>query len=543
MSAFDELRSLVAEPSEERLAKGLLGPECLLLRAAIERRGQGDLLADSSLPGWTDFRSFFARLSHQDPSQSPLAAREQLVRLAQSPDDRETILRQLRRVVTFYHRLQGKADWSLATLLLTQQTPGFDASTLPQPAWRGRLRDDNWRQDFDRLAAEFGWLDPALALVGQTMAMLVPPPAASPEPSASSVPAPPGNGPGAPQPLADSPEATGGPASRGPRTVQTSVLLAATVADLTIPDLQKTGLVAALVLTAVPGGRGYLVPDPLSMGYLESADNRFQESLRNAWFQVIRPVFGRPECDYDIVWSLSITHPADGWPIAPRVDGRSAELAIAAALRALRESEDLDPWTAVTGMFAEPLNPHSQDTASVEEVRVKLLAPEFGGRFQAADLTDLILDQGQQPSDEQIAIKTRPHRVATFDQVYENISRWAVMTRTANERLAEQAAALLRSRCHADAPHGYVPSPLSRKIEAAGEHGGREEKWERLQNRDDVVTAAWDARQVHFIAESGVGKTTFLIHCQQRIAESQTGLLPVRLDQLTEKAWNNEQEF
>lgn len=519
MSAYDDLISLCRacaddSPNASRLLRQqLLDRRCLLLQAAREERERGNLFArDEIQVTWPALRDAFALLFFpgQAPDETTLAARELLIQAALSDASSAEIEERIRRAIRIYEKLQGRAQWKHAADKLHAQwklTP-----STREPSWMNRLPNTGWQCCFRQIRGSFpdGWYDPALSLAGETIAWL----------------------------LSDEDPWV---IDRRQRTspVQTLVLFATESGP-------SAGWVGMFSVWRVPDGGGYLYPHPLSCGY-HSADASIAQSLRNAWFATVAPRL-RQEQLCDICWRLRVVNPIDKLPLFPRLSGRSGEAAIACALRALLDNEPLDPYTAVSAQLAAGLTSDLR-IAPVGGIEEKLTADQFGTRTERAKISDLVLDKDQQPSDEEIRFWGNLRRVQHLDDVYQWLSGPARMTREAKRNIADLASKELLRRCNADTPSHYVRSPLW--VERRAQVGGDPESRQRPALKRvspaalrRVITATQRAKRLRFFADSGVGKTTFLIYCQQRIATAPHDRVPILLPDLSEVPWAaSEEEF
>ena len=111
-------------------------------------------------------------------------------------------------------------------------------------------------------------------------------------------------------------------------------------------------------------------------------------------------------------------------------------------------------------------------------------------------------------------------------------------TRQVNEALARQAQRTLDETCQPYVASSLSPEGTKRKglTETSG-------KRERVQLKDRELKRvvhgrlAKDRNRVRLFADSGMGKTTLLLHCEQQIAAAQDGRLPLRVDRLSEFQW------
>lgn len=524
----------------QRFREEFLGPQCLCLRVA---RALRDAPAEFQKlrGGERILHHYLYQLAAGDvpflPVRGPLethtvlAARMLLAEAALGEPAQMTD--QVRRAIRICHR-----NWWLPDVLsqprpVTHVDPrplrgllSVPAAALPTPGWYHRL-PRGWDAVFASLARELadGWLDPALNLAGETISWIW--------------------------------------QDRDPWPAQPAVTTWLLLVERQSPGEAVGGTVAELQVwrTAAGTGQGCLYPHPLANGCLRSTRS-FQESLQNAWWAELRPFLAwcpagrtdRGPVDYDLCWSLRVLSPRDKLPVAPRLAGRSGEAALACALRAVREDEPLDGHTAVSAQLKEALC-DNRELAPVAGVDAKLTAAEFGRRFRAADLWDVVLHADQAPDDQTIRRRLDPvrvHRVGHLDGAYGRLSQWSLMTRHANRCLAKRSRAELEDTCcgeKATTEGGYVLSDLVRLEDpprpgtapAAGPPPPPRPIAD--SERRSLVTATHPQRRLRFFGESGIGKSTFLKYCQQQIAAADTGQVPVLLTALSAWAIGDERAF
>ena len=269
------------------------------------------------------------------------------------------------------------------------QTRGSQ-TPAPEPGVFRRMQEEDSRSLFSDAAERFGWYAPGVLLARDTLRYVADDPQSDPSDFA----------------------------------VETWVLFAQD--DPRKPEGSR-GQIGRLRLERVADGRGGLYPHPVSAGYLLAADD-FRQSFAHAWFAV----FDRIPPPFDVRWSLRIRDDC-GVPVPGEVRARSAEVAIATALRALRDGEELDRHVAVTAMLK---NPMTQDNAldPVGGVDLKLMAA-----LKRKMIDELLVAEKQSElvivGDGHIQLTPVKH----LEEVYEQLTRYGRMTRTAKESMAREA--------------------------------------------------------------------------------------------------------
>ena len=490
-AVVDDLRQEINSdslPGAQSWRRHIAGRRCLLLECARSLRNKPSE-AIAAVQGFANEKA--VRYYFPEDSTPLLNTRLAVIEAALGEDLQVDDLEdQLRRAIDAYSDC-----WNIQLL------PVFNRAQMKlstEPAFVARLPNARFQVVFRSLAAEFGWLHPGLLCVGETIVWLW------------------GNSTEQP------------PAHR----VQTWVLLADKNEEY------PNGLVGQLRLQQVPGGCGALYPDPLSAGYLRMAES-FQQGIQHAWLQTL----GRSvvPCDFDVRWSLEINDPFDGLPVVSKLSGRSAEVAFACGLTALLNGEDLDQHVAVTAMLAEPGTGHGR-TTKVGAIDDKLLAQELRRKqiheiLVAQDQPEVTQQGTASPEKTQKGIaKLIP--VANLDAAFEHLARWPRLTRHANGQLAQYAQAVLDDRCDP-----YIVPSLSRKLserELPPDADAADRRQPLTADEIDKLMQGrlpQDNNRVRIFAGSGMGKSMFLVHCEQQIATANRGHLPLRVDRLSEYDW------
>ncbi|MGE0758711.1 MAG: SUMF1/EgtB/PvdO family nonheme iron enzyme, partial [Pirellulaceae bacterium] len=275
----------------------------------------------------------------------------------------------------------------------------------------------------------------------------------------------------------------------------------------------------------------------------------------------------------------------EGHPHLTQVQDRSGEVAFVVGLRALRRREGLDDNVAVTAQREGPLTTTASNGAvqvvfdatsrlspgllPVGGVAQKALAREMAPEMYQRRITRVIVAPGQAEAGESWDNGRLTFPVAvSLDGVYHHMARWARLTLTANRYLAAQAKRRLDTECDP-----YLRSTLSRRKQAeqsATRDVPDKDPYEQLDSRivDQIVLgtctratlaassegeAAGGALRLALYADSGVGKSMFLVHCEHEIADrySQPRVdgsndplrLPVRLTHLSGYSWHEPTKF
>jgi cysteine desulfurase len=498
--AVNELLQSLARGERDAYLRHVIGGRCLLLDWARGAR---------AAPFDRERFSILARVS--GASAALIQPRLDVLEAICGGPDPERIFTLLQRAVTAYETCWQYRQWPFVAYVA-----GRLAAGQVEPAFMLRLNPES-RPPLRRLAAQFGWLHPGLLLVGETWAYVW-------------------NG------AADLPQ---------DHRVTTWGLLAK------VDHPKSDGVVAKLTLERVPGwlrtpdgdsgdfGRafcGALYPHPLSGGYLPT-EASFQDALQNAWWAVIGRL--RASCAFDVRWSLEVLDrstnlPLDvtNLPLDVVVRGRSMEAALAAALQALVRGEPLDQHVAVTARFKAP---GSDDLTldKVTAIRDKLLAPEFAETARLTQIREIVVADTQHEVTENGTADAKRTAIANgevtlipvpdLDSAYRHLGRWARITQAANKCLAEAAQQILDQRCDP-----YVKPRLSREDQRAERRCDAFGRPERIpvepEERERIVRGQLPQRtRLAVLGESGMGKSMFLVYCEQRIAAADGPWLPLRL--------------
>ncbi|MFO0821210.1 MAG: SUMF1/EgtB/PvdO family nonheme iron enzyme, partial [Pirellulales bacterium] len=476
----------------------VLGPRCAWIesvrRAIAARQDPAELIDDAVNLNAGSWRKEVA-----DTAVGVLVDhRAQLLRLATAQGPSPEIEQRLRDLIV--------ATRDGATNALRQH------AVHGEPQFVRRLPSLRWQEMFRRLADKLSWLDEGLCLAGETIAYVWSP--------------------------------------RGELEnefdVRTWVLLA---------DKAKcNGFAGRLTLERVPGGCGAFYPHPLDYAFV-AYDEEFRRGLEVAWRMTLGqlPPVQRA---FDVRWSLRLELPHDGSLVdhfTQRFDeqltGRSAEGAFACGLRAIERQERLDQQLAITACFAEFATSREDGSSAIEYdgtlnnvggVFSKLQADLFQPGWARLRSVREVLVAANQPELERDAAGVplpTPVRngdlvltpVATFELAYESQARWSRLTHYVKRKLDERATAILQLDCDP-----YVPSHVSQLKALRKDTPTRNtDAYERLPparyKRLVLGRLPKAGNRAVILAESGVGKSTFLIFSEQRIARHRKDVVPIRL--------------
>lgn len=508
------------------------GSECGLLTAArwARKENESETLLEE-LRG-NAFKQFQIRLG----ASHPLRARAKIIRAALS-----TAATKPERIVWLTEAIEEyEACWKFSFAEgLRRSTVGFDDPEKNRKHFAGLgvyERLGSAREIFADLALHHKWLHPGLLLAAETWAYIW-----------------------------DDSDLPGDP------DVKTWILTVLSDGETAIG-----GELFELSLYRVPGCEGCsgaFCPHPLQSGYWRTGASRdaqgneidnFQHALQHAWWAEIGR--DRANCNFDIYWQLRVAEDAGQdeawgereWALNAGISGRSGEAAIAAALRALSRRERLDEGVVVTAQYAYPCDSDpllARKLAPVEGVGAKLLAPQFLPRVRVQRIHEVITH----PDDSELAgerakITRRGEKcrvidgafeligVDDFERVYERMSLFPRITRRVKDALALKARDILL------AERPYVPPPLALEVESAP---GQAESWVDLpskslrssfrQRGELLVPTAGEPDQRGLqqsttvsrfnciLAESGMGKSLYLVLLQRCIANADNLLVPLRV--------------
>ncbi len=492
LAAFDrELRQ--TQPDEEWIYacwhEHFAGSSCLLLEFARQTWST----PQEQLPRFTQLDDLVSRLEDYLPKTLPLLqTRINLLRaICQTEKGVRELTAGLWRATKAYARFFASPGVSYAP-----------ESAEHRPAFLQRLPDgERWVDMFAKLAKKFGWRNPGLQMVGETVGWVY----------------------GRDEAAADD------------HRVQTWILLADRLTGT------SSGALARLRLRRLDGGCGGLFADPSSAGYTR-LDESFRIGLSNAW----AAAFGTRSVPFDIAWSLELV----AEPYQRRhsqIEGRSAEAAVCCGLRALEAGELLDQQVAITAKLATP-GDTGMRLGEVREIDRKTLPKALRVKkiteiLVAADQPEIRRNQGRPVDIGNGEIRLIP--VAHVDQAYEKLACWERITSRAKPELAADAARRIGELCgHYVVPSLSRPAPgrmRNRDVDGEAMPPEAEKRYDPL-SRDEVAQLL-AGRLPHprtlLLAHSGLGKSVLLVECQRQMAQQPGGPLPVRLGGLSELPWHD----
>ncbi len=325
-----------------------------------------------------------------------------------------------------------------------------------------------------------------------------------------------------------------GPYPRAIATVPTWVLAVANLPEIGGRGTYKEGLLGRLVLERIENGAGAVYPHPQTAGYLS-----MREDFRQGIADALRCAAGGVRLDFDVRFRLDVRDPQSGLLVGATLEGRSAEVAWACALRALRDGEQLDAYLAVTAQFRRTEGGQLIDDSRwllqpVENVDYKLLAEELRRKH----VEKVLVATGQPELVTLAHSRVPPVEVNDFDAAWDQMSRFRRMTRLACESLAKDAAAGLLKECEGE----YIMPSISRLRTEGGRRGpnSEAEPHDPLSN-DEIakVVLGRYATCVRILAPSGLGKSTLLLHCQREIAKVGDGRLPILIKPISDFTWES----
>lgn len=353
-------------------------------------------------------------------------------------------------------------------------------------------------------------------------------------------------------------------------SVCTKLLLAAHVPQ------DPMGLLAELTVERIPDGTGQMIPDAYLCGYLHMKPS-FSQGLWNAWqaaLQYAERNFKPSKHSFDWRWSLDLLFATSRLPTKPamvQLEGHSAEVAIACALIAAHpdnpDNQDgnnpLDAHVGTTARFSEDATT-DQEIVGVTDIKVKTLVD----RLQVERILEIVIAAGQDPAE-----MPKPTEDARFEyrearnlaEAYKYMTRHPRITRGLNKYFAQWAAGHLQRQCTP-----WVMPELKEVIEHHAQqsrvgHDVDLRSADTVDLKDDIESLVtgrlaiydsphfysddrsqivsdldavnhpkpWRGNRVRIFADSGLGKSMFMLYCQHRISSSNDTLLPLRIGRTT----------
>ncbi len=533
-------KALHHEHSVWRLRQQLTGPRCLLLDYAAHAQQQGKLreCADQL----TRFPAKGLRQSQLGAVSAAYVIRQQLI-LCLAADATPADITMVLQV-----NINAVAkQWQYATVpaverLARERMPfGRDpvSGQFREPSFMAVLPHDAWRNTFRQFAESYGWNHPGLLLVGESLAAIY------------------------------------GDTRTVEATVRTSILFAVN------HERRPFGIVALLRVERLRGGCGVLLPDAWSTGYLEM-NSEFSTGLQHAWYAIQQAHPGA--CDFDWRWSLDLnlgTRHLPQPPLSIPIGGHSAEAALACALWAIDRrvphrpvtGDPLDVHVATTARFKHP-GTDSLDLKPVTSVDIKTLAYPFVRR----KIGMIVLSKEHDPDDlppsnhaadadeDNVSLGAEPRFVeaATLSEAYQQLTRGPRISLAVKERQRTVATAMREKLCGPevsnwrDAGRSYVRSPLAELLPQSLSQRGDAQITDRerhlsaselrafsfgrwrspTQRHEDRSSDELRAPRIRLFADSGLGKSVQLLLCEQKIAQSDREVIPVRLGKTDQDSGN-----
>jgi formylglycine-generating enzyme required for sulfatase activity len=362
-------------------------------------------------------------------------------------------------------------------------------------------------------------------------------------------------------------------------TIKTRVLFAMHSQDA------PQGVIAALTVRRVLGGCGLLIPDPLCAGYLQMQQG-FSSGLQNALHAargfLLQQDWSSGQLEDDWQWSLDLLHAqyelADGLKNRFFIPlyGRSGEVAVATALIATAAHNPdleigmtsthspLDPNTAVTAKLDTESSAwnngdfRSIPLTSVDSIRIKTML----GPLATAWLGAIVVSEDQPSESLPQNSNFEFPRASTLEQAYLAQVRFERITARVKKAIFHAVSEQLDKECD---PHilprlarevtvgaevqlgrnGIAlrsePVPLdaqvARKLITTGQLDLRAgQDTQQDSEREEGHRAPQLRNRVFVCAESGLGKSMFVLYCQQQMAATDGPLLPIRFGRTFDKA-------
>ncbi|MCA9150473.1 MAG: SUMF1/EgtB/PvdO family nonheme iron enzyme [Planctomycetales bacterium] len=429
-------------------------------------------------------------------------------------------------------------ETNLGTSKADQSEKSLEPSFLPLPsAVAGIARLENVLRD---IASEHGWSHPGVLMSGEILAMLC------------------------------------GSRRSAELAVETRIMFA----------MSGRGILAKLRVERLPGGCGLLIPDPYRCGYLW-LNRDFSQGLQRALWAARNYAdkhFESRQYAFDWRWSLDLLSATDQLPDLVRqiqipVTGRSAEVAFAVALIAAHAGNP-DNRHLDTQLPVDPLDPHVSATATLGNSE-NLIRDELAGvgkiddktlinRLENKRLLEVVHAKQQDgnciPPDRRYEFVA----AASLAAAYQLMTRHPRITRRLNRHFAIDAEQQLQKYCTP-----WV-RPDIREVVNLDERSGKNLDLRQLEpieltpdqlqclelgqmtikstgysvsatlpadpnDAAEVESGAeketpnnWTGNRVRIFADSGMGKSIYMLHCQRQIARSSDLFLPLRIGRTTE---------
>lgn len=528
------LKQLIEFPSVPDIQQHLTCGPCVLLDWAVRNQPAGRTSSaefvkfQQELKANLDVLRPELRMEYFDPTSQTtkihldcfpqLQARLDLIEAALGDGDVEAAIRDMVKAT-------GKA-WNHKAVSYVQpfETAVGDSGSKPGsrllPSFMAYAGSSGIRETLEDIATHVGWSHPGLLMAGEILASLF------------------------------------GDQRKPDVTVRTKIMFAADHPE------HPQGVLADVTIERLPGGCGLLIPAADRCGYL-SMRQSFSTGLQNAWWAARNYATQHfPGCqhDFDWRWSIQLLRPIESiqYPgIQLKLEGHSAEVALACGFIAAhgfnpdnRDGIDpLDPNVGATASIKEPGVSEIDLLTGVTSIDVKTLV----GPMETGRLLQVVVAADQDakwiPKDPRFEFPA----TTSLAKAYEAMTRLPRLTRGINRHLAAKAVKLAAERCTP-----YVPPEVAEVL--LGEDGkdchvknkeslrtltdqelqqlvtGQLLKSVQTQdetNGDTEQSPTWVGNRVRIFADSGLGKSMFILHCEAAIAQSGLNLLPLRIGRCT----------
>lgn len=330
-------------------------------------------------------------------------------------------------------------------------------------------------------------------------------------------------------------------------------------ADLTVRSkimfaLPQKGVLAPITIERVPGGCGLLIPDPMRCGYLWM-DAEFSSGLQNALWAArnyAEKHFGAITHSFDWRWSIDLNSATRDIPqvnkqVQIQLIGRSPEVVLACAMIAAHQDnpdnqggiDPLDPHVGATAKIFNPGDSKTDKLAGVGAIDDKTLVD----RMESKLILEVLIAKTQTddciPPDQRYSFC----RADSLADAYHLMTRHPRLTRQVNRYLARRAKKLRDERCTP-----YVLPEIAELVEQRGDTHSKEPTERTLSKQQikhlctglpiDRQQSSGDqdivlGQRIFLHGDSGLGKSVFVLFCEQKIANADNLLLPIRLGRCT----------
>ena len=481
------------------------------------------------------------------PFLQSLALRAETLNLARFSSDGESAIKdQLQGLLESYRRLWSTDVWTKLLDLELAKKSIMDWSR--RPAMFAALKQSkphfaNWLDEFVSADTGIGWYDPAVTFLADSLL----------EASGHSL------------PVRSQPKQS----SIG----RTWVLIA--VDDRLRLNPEPTGLLLALRVETILGGCGVWSPHPDHATHV-IPDRQFQIALRNAWQVAIghrQPADPALQCDYR--WSLTVIDDSNEVKLAREerqdeaeqgsiyrhkrrhlvmlhpLSGRSGEVALTAGLCSAADEVPLDLTRAATAMFSGDLpanaNPVLESVLSVRQKQLGLreVAESLSRSLYEAEIAELVVEPTQT---EAADLGKKKLDAADFETAFDLLSLHAGITADYHAAVFRMTTDWFGKNCFGEGENpekrrgSYILNRLRRRPGPSQSPDDRdlliEIKPEQfvLDCLLQALPQKGDNRLTRFqvVADSGIGKTSLLVYIADQICEADGGLVPIRIEHLSE---------